>query len=96
MAYDDCKGVLRHAWYEVPTDRTAHGHRTEFIGTPRWFQCERCNTIRKEVWSSNGELLFRYYQHPRDWKDDRPRDAGGARVSLVERRMAYASRVRSL
>lgn len=47
----ECKGVLKHAWYESTTDR-----RPEF-GIYVALRCERCGAERLDKVDSGGNLM---------------------------------------
>ena len=64
--------LLRHAWFEVPTDWTP-----PYGGVPFTFRCERCSKERRDAYGqNNGVLMYRRYVDPPGWvrytKDNRP------------------------
>lgn len=60
-AFDQCR-TFGHAWYEQ--DAT----RAPLFGYYMWLQCERCDTIRKDIVDLRGDLSSRHYQYPNGYK----------------------------
>ena len=57
--FDDCRGLLRHSWHEVPSDWTPEW------GVPFTLRCERCNCERRDtVHRTSAEVLNRRYIYP--------------------------------
>jgi hypothetical protein len=63
VAFDACKGPLRHAWYEVDSDWAA-----PFGGTPFTLRCDRCGTERRDSFDLHGELMTRRYVYPEGYR----------------------------
>ena len=60
--YNDCRGMLRHAWHEVPSDWQ---HSPTPGSVPFTVRCERCDMERRDVLSANsGEVVTRRYVQP--------------------------------
>jgi hypothetical protein len=77
--YAECRGLLRHAWHEVPSDWTPE------FGVPFTVRCERCNTERRDALQRNtGEVLSRRYIQPIGYKIE-----GDQRPKLVDFRLAW-------
>ena len=54
-----CRGPLRHAWFEVPSDWTPE------FGVPFTARCERCGMERRLAFNRNtGDLEYRRYVQP--------------------------------
>jgi len=67
--YAACRGPLRHRWDLI----VASKEQRPSFGTLALFRCERCMTLRHDIFSRiTGELISRYYEHPAHY-----RDAGG-------------------
>ena len=58
--YNDCRGMLRHAWHEVPSDWAL-----PLDGVTYTVRCERCDTERRDILGANtGEVESRRYFYP--------------------------------
>jgi hypothetical protein len=67
--YIQCRALL-HAWDEIPYDGQApHRWRTATRSTTILeFRCERCSTLRYDVWSNvTGDLVERAYRIPAEY-----------------------------
>lgn len=61
--YAECRGMLRHAWHEVPSDWTNNMGPSE--GVPFTVKCERCDMERRDILGTNtGEVVSRRYIQP--------------------------------
>lgn len=78
IAFEECKGPLRHAWFDIPTDWTP-----PFPGTPFTVHCERCGTQRRDVYDLRGELMTRRYIYPAGYKHV----LGSTKLTMLDRRL---------
>lgn len=96
--YRDCRGMLRHAWHEVPSD---WAEASPLLGQPFTVRCERCDTERRDIIGDNtGELVSRRYVYPHGYHIDKT-DAGLPNITdfrvawledLIERQKAERSK----
>jgi hypothetical protein len=87
QTYASCRTGPRHDWDEVPVTR-----RPSF-GVAVWWRCTKCTTLRKFIYSIDGEVISRQYTHPKDWaklprKDYTTQDIN--KMYLAERRKEQA------
>lgn len=61
--YVECRAI-GHSWEQIEDDRS---HKS--FGVAMQFRCDRCTTVRRDVVSTvSGELLYRSYSKPDDYK----------------------------
>jgi len=62
--------MLRHAWHSVDSNHWTRpmnaSHASEQV--PFTIRCERCDTERRDVIDSNGEVASRRYVYPPGYK----------------------------
>lgn len=84
IVFEECKGPLRHAWFDAPTDWTP-----PFPGTPFTLRCERCGTERRDVYDLRGDLMLRRYVYPDGYRyavGDEPLTLAARRLLVVKAR----------
>ncbi len=81
--YTTCRSI-GHMWIETDVETAPQW------GVPLWLRCERCNSVRKDVYDINGNLSHRSYAHSegflRQWGSDRP-TRHDFRMILLAKRM---------
>ena len=78
--YSQCRGMLRHAWHEIPSD-WAIGDG----GVPFTLRCERCDTERRDIIGTNtGEVVSRRYVYPLGYHIDQEH-----KPKIVDFRLAW-------
>ena len=86
--YQECHGLIRHAWHIVPSDWTPQ------FGVPFTLRCERCNTERRDTLGRNtGEVLSRRYVYPDGYlygRDDYKPNADEVRLMWIVREVERA------
>lgn len=81
--YDLCR-TYGHAWFERDADRSAP------FGFYMWVECERCQTIRKDIVTRWGGVLSRSYDYPDDYKDSEGHTREDYRARLLAPRIPEA------
>ena len=76
----ECKGPLRHAWFEIDADAKP------LFGFYMWFKCERCGTIRMDTVDTHGNLGARSYRHPEGWKEVERESMNEMRLTVISYR----------
>ena len=77
----ECRAIS-HAWEQVEDDRS-----WKQFGVAMQFRCTRCFSIRRDVVSNlTGELLYRSYSKPDDYKLSR--DQVGSNFNRADWRLA--------
>jgi hypothetical protein len=79
-SYDLCR-TYGHAWFEQDADRPAP------FGFYMWVQCERCDTIRKDIVTRWGGVLSRSYEYPDDYRDSEGHTREDYRARLLAPRV---------
>lgn len=80
-------GTLGHSWHDYDTV----GWSTT-MGTPLTLRCERCGTERRDVIGAYGQLVYRHYAYPQNYKypkGQRP-SRSQFRMMLLMKRMEEA------
>lgn len=58
-------------------------------GFPVDYRCPKCKSVRHDVYDANGDLSFRTYSRPDDWKDtERQWTTGEIRLEMIRRNRA--------
>lgn len=78
LAFDQCKGPYKHAWFDADSDWA-----TPFGGTPFTLRCERCGTERRDTLDIHGELMTRRYLYPEGYKNA----SGDVKLTMAELRL---------
>ena len=73
--YDKCRGMLRHAWHSVDSNHWFVAALPSPSAVPFTIRCERCDTERRDVIDSNGEVVSRRYVYPVGYKIDQEEGA---------------------
>ena len=89
--YTRCR-TIGHVWYDADSD-----WKTD-RGVPMTLRCERCTMERREVWSRNGQLVYRTYIRPRDYlyaRGERP-SKDDFRLAMLALRLREARKLKAV
>jgi hypothetical protein len=78
-----------HAWFDAPIEGAWAQGWGSIGGNPMCLKCERCTAERHDVVNSLGEIIYRRYLHPENYKYQR-----NERPTIQDMRLALIAVIR--